>query len=67
MDDLKEYCIRTKQSLIKEDRLLNEVKANLTVALKTMNNFSADIKYLESERAEVLLYINRETEQNRIS
>lgn len=31
-----------------------------------MNNASASIKYLENERAEMLLYINKSTEQNTI-
>lgn len=66
VEDLKEFNTRTKKQLLKEDHDLNDLKFQLTVALKAMNNNSSLIKYLESERAEMLLYINKETEQNRI-
>lgn len=66
VEELKDFNSRTKKRLIKEDHDLTDLKFQLTVALKAMNNNSSLIKYLESERAEMLLYINKETEQNRI-
>lgn len=60
MEELKDYNTRTKKQLLKEDHDLNELKYRLAVALKAMNNNSSLIKYLESERAEMLLYINKE-------
>jgi hypothetical protein len=62
VNDLKNYNASTKQCLMKQERKLNDLKNHLTIALKSMNNNSTLIKYLESERAEVLLYINKETE-----
>jgi hypothetical protein len=48
------------------DKKLTDLKYNLTIALKTMNNNSVYIKYLESEKAEMLLYINNQFEYNKI-
>ena len=42
------------------------MKSNLTVSLKTMRNESEMIKYLESQKADLLLWINKETEENRV-
>jgi chromosome segregation ATPase len=47
VEQLKDFCITTKQSVLREDKKLGEVKANLTVSLKAMDNASAAIKLLD--------------------
>ena len=55
------YLIHT---VFTENQELVNLKSNLTIGLKSMKNSHDMIKYLESQKADLLLFVNDQIQEN---